>query len=181
MDLPLARRVHLLLTVVLVTWAALLGGGLGLLLAGRVMAVVVAGAAGLGAGAGAFIARRHVMAPFRAESRADSSDRAAVADRAEGYAVADGYAEGLAHAVLVGIATYQAAVFPVTPYGVTDEEREARRTVAYRVAAHDGLPHAIRATAAAALEAVDEGLDAEYARAALTALSAAVHAHRTTG
>ena len=47
----------------------------------------------------------------------------------------------VADVVLLSIATYGAAVFPLTLDGVSDEEQEARRTVAYRLSAYDGLPH----------------------------------------
>ncbi|WP_144440726.1 hypothetical protein [Streptomyces roseifaciens] len=59
------------------------------------------------------------------------------------------------------------------------EEREARRTVAYRVSAYDGLPLAVRGPAAAALEAVDQGLDAARAQAATKTLSLTVYDHRS--
>ncbi|MFC4505974.1 MULTISPECIES: hypothetical protein [Streptomyces] len=49
---------------------------------------------------------------------------------------------------------------------MSDEAQEARRTVAYRLSAYDGLPRSVRVSAAAALEALDDGLDAERARAA---------------
>ncbi|MFD6109214.1 hypothetical protein ACFWG0_03770 [Streptomyces yangpuensis] len=80
--------------------------------------------------------------------------------------------------MLVSIAVYQAAVFPVTAFGVSEEERVARRGVAYRVCAHEGLPQAVRVSAAAALEAVDQGADAERAHAAVRALSLAVYDQR---
>lgn len=59
------------------------------------------------------------------------------------------------------IALYQAAAFPLTSDGVSGKEQQARRTVAYQLAAYDGLPHAVRLSAASALETLDEGLDAE--------------------
>lgn len=89
-----------------------------------------------------------------------------------------GYAEGVADAVLVSVATYQAAAFPLTTFGVSEEERAARRSVAYRVCAHEGLPQAVRVSAAAALEAVDEGADPGRAHAAMRALSLAVYDQR---
>lgn len=58
---------------------------------------------------------------------------------------------------------------------MSDEEQEARRTVAYRLSAYDGLPRSVRVSAAAALEALDDGLDAERARAAVKDLSLAVY------
>uniref|UniRef100_A0AAU2JH38 Uncharacterized protein n=1 Tax=Streptomyces sp. NBC_00049 TaxID=2903617 RepID=A0AAU2JH38_9ACTN len=163
MKSSIATRIHLMITFVLVMGGAVGGACFGLLLGGRTMAVVAGAAAGLGAGIGSFLSRRQVAAFLQPE---------------RGAVRADGYAEGIADAVLVCIATYQAAVFPLTPDGVTDEERQARRTVAYRVSAYEGLPLAVRVSAAAALEAVDHGLDAERARAAMKALSLTVYDHR---
>lgn len=120
----------------------------GLLLGGRMGALVGASLAGLGAGIGLFLYRRRALASFEAVT-------------------VDGHAEGIADMVLLSIALYQAAVFPLTPGGVSDEEHQARRTVAYQLAAYDGLPHAVRLSAASALETLDEGLDAERARAAM--------------
>ncbi|MFJ2561203.1 MULTISPECIES: hypothetical protein [unclassified Streptomyces] len=156
-----ATRIHLLVTFVLVTCATVGGACFGLLLGGRIAAVTVAGTAGLGAGIGSFLARRQVLALFQ-----------------PGTVPVDGYAEGIADAVLLSIATYQAAVFPLIPDGVSDEERDARRTLAYRVSAYDGLPLAVRVSAAEALEAVDQGLDAKRAQAAMKALSLTVYGHR---
>ncbi|QES52065.1 hypothetical protein DEJ50_01155 [Streptomyces venezuelae] len=156
---------HLLITFVLVVCGAVGGACFGFLLGGRTTALAAGAAAGLGAGLGAFLSRRQVAAFFRPGH--------------EVAARADGYAEGIADAVLVSIATYQAAVFPLTPAGVSEEEREARRTIAYRVAAYDGLPLAVRVSAAAALEAVDQGVDAERAHAAMKALSLSVYDHRS--
>ncbi|MEV7867801.1 hypothetical protein AB0P17_17220 [Streptomyces sp. NPDC088124] len=161
MTSPLAARIHLLVTFVLVTCAAVGGACIGLLFGGRAAALVTAGAAGLGAGIGSFLARRQVLGFFRPET-----------------AQADRYAEGIADAVLMSIATYQAAVFPLTHDGVSEEERDARRTVAYRAAAYDGLPLAVRVSAAEALEAVDQGRDADRAHAAMKALSLTVYEHR---
>ena len=127
------------------------------------MSAVTAVVAGGGAGAGSLLARRRVFAQVE-EGRDDAASR--------------GYSEGLAHAVLVGIATYEAAVFPVVPGGVLEAERDARRTVAYRVAAWDGLPHPVRASAAAALEAIDQGEDAARALSAMKELAAAVYGQR---
>jgi hypothetical protein len=163
MKAPLAARVHLMITAVLVLCGAVAGALLGLFLGGRPGAQVLAGAAAVGAGIGSLLARRRITALFQ-------PDRAAVSG--------DGYAEGLADAALVCIATYEAAVFPLTPDGVTREEREARRRIAYRISAYDGLPHRVQISAAAALEAIDEGLDAQRATAAMKALTITVFDHR---
>lgn len=160
---PVAPRIHLMITFVLVTCGAVAGACLGLLLSGRLMALVCAGVAGLGAGIGSFLSRRQVFAFLQ-------PDREVVP--------ADGYAEGLADATLVCIATYQAAVFPLTPDGVTEAERQARRTMAYRIAAYEGLPHPVQTSAAAALEAIDHGLDAKRAETAMRALCITVYDNR---
>ncbi|MER7195543.1 hypothetical protein [Streptomyces flaveolus] len=51
------------------------------------------------------------------------------------------------------------------------DERKARRTVAYQLTAHEALPNAVRVAAAAALEAIDAGRDRDRARAAVAALA----------
>ncbi|MFF3517957.1 hypothetical protein [Streptomyces sp. NPDC002573] len=58
---------------------------------------------------------------------------------------------------------------------MNEEEQQARRTVAYWLAAYDGLPRAVRVSAAAALEAIDEGQDVERAWAAVKALMLTVY------
>ncbi|MEV7173572.1 hypothetical protein AB0O18_28210 [Streptomyces sp. NPDC093224] len=113
--------------------------------------------------------------PSASSDPAASSGPSAPSDRAD---ATGGYAEGLADAVVVSIATYQAAAFPLTALGVSDEERAARRAFAYRVCAQEGLPPAVRVSAAAALEAVDQGVDAGRAHAAMKALSLTVYDHR---
>lgn len=163
MTFPLATRVQLMITFVLVTCGAVGGACLGFLLAGRLTALVLAGTAGLGAGVGAHLSRRQVVALLRP---------------APVPTPVDGYAEGLADAALLCIATYQAAVFPLTPDGVTEEERRARRHIAYRISAYEGLPHPVQTSAAAALEAIDHGRDAERAEAAMKALGITVYDHR---
>ncbi|MFE1828095.1 hypothetical protein [Streptomyces yangpuensis] len=185
---PVAR-IHSMITFVLVMCGVAGGACLGLLLGGRVTGLLAATAAGLGAGIGSFLSRRHVAAflrpdPAPAPSPAPASAPApapvSVAGMSAGVGVTGtgGYAEGIADAVLVSVAVYQAAVFPVTAFGVSEEERVARRGVAYRVCAHEGLPQAVRVSAAAALEAVDQGVDAERAHAAVRALSLAVYDQR---
>lgn len=155
MTIPLSTRVYVMTIAVL---ACVVGSGacLGFLLDGWTGAVVGAGATGLGAGFGMLVRPRPAVTPVRAAS-------------------GDGYAEGIADAVLLSIAMYEAAVFPLTSDGVSDEEQGARRTVAYRLAAYDGLPRSVRVSAAAALEALDDGSDAEHARAAMKELSLAVY------
>ncbi|MFE9480665.1 hypothetical protein ACFYNM_18935 [Streptomyces spororaveus] len=163
MKSPLGARVHLMISFVLVTCGAVAGACLGLLLSGRLMALVFAAVAGLGAGLGSFFSRRQVLALFE-------PDREDVP--------ADGYAEGLADAALVCIATYQAAVFPLTPDGVSEVEREARRTMAYRISAYEGLPYPVQTSAAAALEAIDHGADPKRAESAMKALCLSIYDNR---
>lgn len=76
-----------------------------------------------------------------------------------------GKEEGLADAVVAGISVYEAAVFPLTPGGVSKAEQKARRTVAYWFAAYEALPSAVRVSAAVTLEAIEEGLDPKRAQA----------------
>ncbi|MFE7181001.1 hypothetical protein [Streptomyces erythrochromogenes] len=184
-------RIHLMITFVLVMCGVAGGSCFGWLLGGRVLGVLAAVAAGLGAGVGSFLSRRHVAAFLRPDPvPADGPGSVSApggpgsgsvhapglgAVPESGGVVVGGYAEGVADAVLVCVATYQAAVFPLTVFGVSEEERVARRGVAYRVCAHEGLPQAVRVSAAAALEAVDEGVDAVRAHAAVRALSLAVY------
>ncbi|MET9503527.1 hypothetical protein ABZY42_17620 [Streptomyces sp. NPDC006622] len=165
MTTPLRTRVYVMTIAVLV---CVVGSGacLGFVVVGWAGAVVGAGTAGLGAGFGMLVRPRPAVASIRA-------------------AGSDGYAEGIADVVLLSIAMYEAAVFPLTSDGVSDEEQEARRTVAYRLSAYDGLPRSVRVSAAAALEALDDGADAERARAAVKELSLAVYecrnGHSLTG
>ncbi|KPI05173.1 hypothetical protein OK074_0311 [Actinobacteria bacterium OK074] len=123
----------------------------------------VALAAGAGAGAagvlGALLLRRRATAHFAAAQR---------------QAGQRGYAEGIAHGVLVQVAAYEAAVFPRTgPLGVTPEERSARRTVAYRMAALDEVPGPVREAAADALAVLDAA-DGDRSDEALARLATAV-------
>ncbi|MGW1161578.1 hypothetical protein ACWD5Q_21890 [Streptomyces sp. NPDC002513] len=141
-----ARALRLLLTgLVCLTTAS--GALVGALLGGARIALVAAAGAGAATALAAFFFRRRALAYF------------AVARRQAGTR---GYAEGIAHGVLLHIAVYEAAVFPRTgPTGVTPEERAARRTVAYRMAALDEVPRLVREAAADALAALD---DADRAR-----------------
>jgi hypothetical protein len=155
MTSALATRINAISVALAACWAGF-GAFLGFLLGGWWVAATGAGVAGLGAGAGLFFYRRRVMASRRAaETR--------------------GHTEGTADAVLMGIALYHAAVFPLTPDGANEEEQQARRTVAYRLAAYDGLPRVVRVAAAAVLEAIDEGQDTERAQAAVKAPTLTVY------
>lgn len=60
--------------------------------------------AGLGAGIGMFFHRRRALTSFQTVT-------------------VDGYAEGIADVVLMSIAVYETAVFPLTPGGVSDEDK----------------------------------------------------------
>ncbi|MFE6483051.1 hypothetical protein ACFVGN_08970 [Streptomyces sp. NPDC057757] len=57
--------------------------------------------------------------------------------------------------MVLAVALYEGAVSPVVSGGVSAEEQDARRTVAYRLCAYDGLPRTVRISAAAALEVID--------------------------
>src|SRR5690606_41413890 len=67
-------------------------------------------------------------------------------------AEAQGSAEGAADAAVIVIFLYQAAVDPLTPGGVSEEERAARRSRAYQIAASEALPRTVQGSAAAALD-----------------------------
>ncbi|MFE5143713.1 hypothetical protein ACFRDV_39810 [Streptomyces fagopyri] len=82
--------------------------------------------------------------------------------------------EAAAHMVLHAVALYEAAVFPLRPGGVSPDERELRRLIAYRFAAHEGLPQRVRVAAAEALGAVEQSQDAKQAQAAVCTLNKAV-------
>ncbi|MFE2297127.1 hypothetical protein ACFXAW_02915 [Streptomyces sp. NPDC059445] len=71
----------------------------------------------------------------------------------------DVHVELTAEAMLRAVTLYEAAVFPLTSSGVSPEERQARRTTAYLMAADDRLPRATQVAAAEALEAIDLGRD----------------------
>jgi hypothetical protein len=156
-----ARRAHLLISAELAIGAGLLAACGAYFTVGVGVAVVAGAVTGLGALTGSILVRRRVFANV---------------EKAESEAGALGYAEGLAQGVLLGVVTYAAAAFPLTgPGGVSGEERLARRTIAYRIAADDGLPHKVRTAAAAALETIDHGKDPERAHEAVEALSGAVY------
>ncbi|WP_411107682.1 hypothetical protein [Streptomyces sp. cmx-4-9] len=57
-------------------------------------------------------------------------------------------------------------------------ECEARRTAAYRLSAYEGLPRQVQVAAAAALEAIDQGKDAEMVAEAMSELRVTVYEHR---
>ncbi|MFF3615715.1 hypothetical protein [Streptomyces sp. NPDC002580] len=86
----------------------------------------------------------------------------------------DGSGAGAADAIVPGFASYEAAVFPLTSGGVSDEEKRARRMRAYRLAAYDELPRGVRVSAAEALGVLDEGADPHRARTVVNALSRAI-------
>ncbi|BBC29234.1 uncharacterized protein SGFS_005250 [Streptomyces graminofaciens] len=152
-------RALLTLTTGLTCLLAAGGALIGMLLGGALVALGAAVGAGAFGAAGSFVVRRRAMAHF------------AVAQRQAGQR---GYAEGIAHGVLIHVTAYEAAVFPRTgPAGVTDEERVARRTIAYRMAALDEVPHSVREAAANALALLDR-TDREGAEEALTRLAATV-------
>ncbi|MFJ3728499.1 hypothetical protein ACIPYQ_38855 [Streptomyces sp. NPDC090045] len=59
-------------------------------------------------------------------------------------------------------------------------ERTARRTVAYRLSAYEGLPSQIQVSAAVALEAIDQGKDEARAAEAMSDLRVTVYEHRSS-
>ncbi|MET9779088.1 hypothetical protein ABZ023_33380 [Streptomyces sp. NPDC006367] len=155
-----SARLHIKITIV-GTCAMILAGGLtGALLGGWGDAAVVGLIAGAMTALGSFVSRPRVI-----EALGKAADR--------------GYADGLSHGVLTKVSQYEAAVFPMSPGGVTAEERFARRGAAYRVASAGELPHPVRETAATALAALDDR-DPAAAQKAMTALFTAVH-RQTTG
>ncbi|MFE1288179.1 hypothetical protein [Streptomyces sp. NPDC058751] len=125
---------------------SLAAGALGFLVGaavdGWLYGSLIAAAAGGGCVIGGYSVRRRVAAEMTA---------------AVECAAALGYATGLSHGVLAAVCNYQAAVFPASPGGVTDEERAARRLAAYQFAARNAVPRRVREAAAGALAALDEG------------------------
>ncbi|MGW5638390.1 hypothetical protein [Streptomyces sp. NPDC003832] len=159
-------RVHVVSALIVAVWVA--GGGcIGLLWGGLGWALATAVASGLAACAGMTLFIRRTATSVRAEQ-----------ERHRREADDQGTAEGHADAVLVALTLYSASVFPIVPRSVSAEEQQARRTIAYRMSAYDGLPRDVRLSAAEVLETVDDGSDAEAARAALRALSVMVYHHR---
>ncbi|MFM9709076.1 hypothetical protein [Streptomyces galilaeus] len=98
MTSPLDARWYVPFAIAVMVYMTGSGVCSGLLLGGRMGAVVGAGLAGLGAGIGLFLYRRRALASFEAVT-------------------VDGRAEGVADMVLLSIVLYQAAVFPLTPGG----------------------------------------------------------------
>ncbi|MFD6276005.1 hypothetical protein ACFWFI_10600 [Streptomyces sp. NPDC060209] len=155
-------RALLLVTSGIACLATAASALVGLIIEGPLAALILGVSMGAGSTIGAFLVRRRAMA---AHARA----RTAV--------MAHGYAEGIAQYVLLIVSNYEAAVFPRTgPHGVTPEERAARRTDAYKIAAEEEVPHRVREAAADALAALDDG-DHNRSAAAQTALIIAVHEH----
>jgi hypothetical protein len=142
---------------------AILGGITGYVWEGPFLAVACALSLGGGGALGSLLSRRHMIATVR-ESR--------------GRAAALGYADGIADMMMLGISAYSAAVFPLSgPDAVDAAERRARRNAAYHLTAADGLPHEVRAAAATALAAIDDGHDRET-RSALQDLMKVVQQQR---
>lgn len=151
-------RALLLVTSGITCLATAAGALVGLILDGSLAALIL----GAGAALGSLLVRRRATAAY---------------ERARTAVMARGYAEGIAQYVLLIVANYEAAVFPRTgPHGVTPEERAARRTDAYKIAAEEEVPHRVREAAANVLAALDDG-DHERCGAAQTALIIAVDEH----
>jgi hypothetical protein len=129
----------------------------------------------LGSLAGAVVAAVGILAAVRI-TLALAGLRVAATVRA---VLGDGHAQGTADTVLTGITLYEAAAFPLIDGGTSAQERQARRTVAYRLAACDGLPRPVRVAAAAALEVIDAGLDRNEARDAVNELAILIYGLRS--
>jgi hypothetical protein len=157
-------RLHIKITIIVTCTMTVVGGLAGALLGDWGDAVVAALAAGVTTAAGSFLTRHRAMAGTE-----EALDNAA----------ARGYADGLAHGVLAAVAKYEAAVFPMSPGGVTAEERFARRSAAYQLSSAGELPHPVRTSAATALAALDDH-DMIAAQGAIAELFTAVH-RQTTG
>ncbi|MFB8025949.1 MULTISPECIES: hypothetical protein [unclassified Streptomyces] len=155
-------RALLLVTSGIACLATAAGALVGLITQGPLLALVLGVCMGAGSAVGAFLVRRRAMAAY---------------EGARKEAMSHGYAEGIAQYVLILVSTYEAAVFPRSgPDGVTPEERAARRTDAYKIAAQEEVPHSVREAAADALAALDDA-DRKRSAAALTVLSVTVHEH----
>ncbi|GAA3864679.1 hypothetical protein ACWDR2_05840 [Streptomyces sp. NPDC003631] len=152
-------RALLLLVSGLVCLTTASGALIGALFGGAGLALLTAAGAGAAGALGALFLRRRAWTHFEA-ARREAGMR--------------GYADGIAHGVLLHIAAYEAAVFPRSgPTGVTPEERAARRTVAYRMAALDEVSQRVREAAADALAVLDAA-DRTAAQDALAQLAAVV-------
>jgi hypothetical protein len=160
MNVSPGTRMHVLLTMVMVVCVVAGGACFGFAFGGWAGAAVGAGTTAMGVGLGGFFHSRIAMDPLPGVQ-------------------ADMVSEGIADVVVMGVALYEAAVFPVIPGGVSEREQRARRTLAYRLAAYDGLPRAVRLSAAGALEVIDEGLDKQRARTAVRELTLVVYDSRS--
>ncbi|MGW3816918.1 hypothetical protein [Streptomyces sp. NPDC005046] len=153
-------RASVFLTMMMVVCVVAGGACFGLAFGGWTGAAVGASTTAVGVGFGGFVHSRIAVAPLPSVQT-------------------DATAEGIADVVVMGVALYEAAVFPVIPGGVSNREQKARRIMAYRLAAYDGLPRAVRISAADALEVIDEGMDKKRARTAVKALSLTVYDSRS--
>ncbi|MFJ9381205.1 hypothetical protein [Streptomyces sp. NPDC101455] len=107
MTFPAATRVHTMLTFAGVACVAVGGNCLGLLPSGRPGGSRDrCGHGRSGCGYRSVLQRRRARAFFQVIR-------------------GDGYAQGIADVVLMNIAVYEAAVFPLSPCGVSEEEQEA--------------------------------------------------------
>ncbi|MFD3678598.1 hypothetical protein [Streptomyces sp. NPDC058613] len=165
---PLPVRLHLMITSMVSLAGTLAGALAGQALSGPLPALIGAGAGGLTAGTWALLSRRQIVDFFRELLRPAWEVPRPV----------DGDAEGLADNVVAGLCMYQAARFPLAQGGVSAAELTARRTVAYRLSAYEGLPRPIQVSAAAALEAIDRGQDEARAAEAMSDLRVTVYEHR---
>ncbi|MFE2092529.1 hypothetical protein [Streptomyces sp. NPDC059460] len=160
MTIQTPQQARLLIVAFTVTLVTVLGAAGGYLLGGPVAAAGAGVSIGSGALLGAFLVRGRVLGHLT---------------QARQEAALQGYADGIAHMVLARMAAYEASVFPMSgPGAVTPEERAARRTLSYAVAAEEALPHPVRKAAAAALAALDHG-NATASQEAMQKLLFAVH------
>ncbi|MEU6217775.1 hypothetical protein ABZ845_09680 [Streptomyces sp. NPDC047022] len=152
-------RALLLLVGGLICLTTASGALIGALFGGAAVALAAAVCSGTAGALAALFFRRRALRHF------------ATAQREAGTR---GYAEGIAHGVLLHVAAYEAAVFPRSgPAGVSPEERAARRTLAYRMAALDEVPRLVREAAADTLAMLDAA-DRTGTEEALAQLAAAV-------
>lgn len=161
-------RLHLMITFVVSLAGTLAGALVGQALSGPMPALIGAGAGGLTAGTWALLSRRQIVGFFK-ELLRPTWEVPHPVDRG---------AEGLADNMVAGLCVYQAAKFPMTRGGVSVAELTFRRTAAYQLAAYEGLPRQVQVSAAAVLEAIDQGKDEARVAEAMIDLRLAVYEQR---
>ncbi|MBT2493778.1 hypothetical protein J7E96_35855 [Streptomyces sp. ISL-96] len=161
--LPLPVRTMVMTPIVIFSSGAI-GALVGYIAGGsRAMAVAAVVFAAAGTGAWLLFVRSSITAAEQAAAEAEEH----------------GYEEGLADAVFGLVTSYQHAVFPLSgPGGVLPQERIARRSFAYSMAAAEQLPEPVRRAAADALAVLGVGEDEKVAAEAVKQLAFAIHVHR---